>query len=137
VTLDVPDKLVYSVHEFPGEISGQKVSSGPALIERMDAMWGWLINEDLAPVFVGAMGSSMTTEESKAWAATIVPYLNGGSLVALQIPAGGQGVSTGWWAWGYLPGQNPDGTLESNWNTARPEQKAVYSQLRQRQLPDQ
>ena len=63
--------------------------------------------------------------------------LRGGSLVALQISAGGQGVSTDWWAWGNLPGQNPDGTLESNWTTPRSEQEAVYSQLRPRPLPDQ
>ena len=137
VTLDVPSKLVYSVHEYPGEISGETVSAGPELIVRMETMWGWLINENLAPVFIGAMGSSMISEESKAWAATIVPYLNGGSLVALQISAGGQGVSTDWWAWGNLPGQNPDGTLESNWTTPRSEQEAVYSQLRPRPLPDQ
>ena len=136
VTLDVPDKLVYSVHEYPGEISGQKVSSGPGLIQRMNEMWGWLINENIAPVFVGEMGSSMDSAESKAWAATIVPYLNGTPPDGLRIPAGGQGVSTDWWAWGYLGGQMPDGTLERDWKTPRPQQEAVYSRLRQVRLPE-
>jgi endoglucanase len=136
VTLDVPDKLVYSVHEYPGEISAQKISSGPALVQRMDQMWGWLVNENLAPVFIGEMGSSMVSEQSKAWAATIVPYLNGASSNALRIPAGGQGTSTDWWAWGHLQGQNPDGTLEADWKTPRPQQEAVYSRLRQMPLLD-
>ncbi|MEA2773488.1 MAG: endoglucanase [Acetobacteraceae bacterium] len=136
VTLDVPDKLVYSVHEYPGEISAQKISSGPALVQRMDQMWGWLVNENLAPVFIGEMGSSMVSEQSKAWAATIVPYLNGTSSNALRIPAGGQGTSTDWWAWGHLQGQNPDGTLEADWKTPRPQQEAVYSRLRQMPLLD-
>jgi endoglucanase/chitinase len=137
MTLNVPDKLVYSVHEYPGEISGQKVSSGPALIQRMNTMWGWLINENLAPVFVGEMGSSMASSESRQWAATIVPYLNGTGPDGLHLPAGGQGVSTDWWAWGHLNGQNPNGTLESDWKTPRPEQEAVYSRLRQASLPEQ
>ena len=136
VALDVPNKLVYSAHEYPGEISGQKISSGPALVKRMNTMWGWLINEGIAPVFVGEMGSSMISAESKAWAATIVPYLNGTLPDGPRIPAGGQGISTDWWAWGHLGGQNPNGTLESDWKTPRPQQEAVYSKLRQRPLPD-
>jgi endoglucanase len=136
VTLDVPGKLVYSVHEYPGEISGQKVSYGPELIQRMDRMWGWLVNEDIAPVFVGEIGSSMTSAQSKAWADTIVPYLNGASPARLRISQDRQGISTDWWAWGHLEGQNPDGTLEEDWKTPRPEQEAVYSKLRQRALPD-
>jgi endoglucanase len=131
VTLNVPDKLVYSVHEYPGEISGQKINSGPGLIAWMDEMWGWLINDNIAPVFVGEIGSSMDSAQSKAWAATIVPYLNGTPPDGLRMPAGGQGVSTDWWAWGYLKGQMPDGTLESDWKTPRPRQEAVYSKLRQ------
>jgi endoglucanase len=137
VTLDVPNKLVYSAHEYPGEISGQKVSSGPGLVERMNAMWGWLVNEDMAPVFIGEIGSSMESAQSKAWAATIVPYFNGVPPDGLRIGAGGQGVSTDWWAWGYLDHQMPDGTLESDWRTPRPEQEAVYSKLRQVRLPEQ
>lgn len=134
VTLTVPDKLVYSVHEYPGEISGQKVSSGPELIRRMDEMWGWLVNQRVAPVFIGEMGSSMASDQSRAWAATIVPYLNGTGPGALQIAATDQGVSTDWWAWGHLEGQNPNGTLLGDWKTPRPEQEAVYSLLRQRPL---
>ena len=134
LTLDVPNKLVYSVHEYPGEISAQKVSDGPGLIKRMNDMWGWLVSENIAPVFVGEMGSSMASPQSKAWAATIVPYLNGTGSEALKLPPEGQGVSTDWWAWGNLAGQNPNGTLESDWKTPRPEQEAVYGKLRMRAL---
>lgn len=135
VTLNVSGKLVYSVHEYPGEISGQKVSSGPGLVHRMNEMWGWIYNSNLAPIFVGEMGSSMRSAESRAWAATIVPYLNGSGPGTLHVPEDGQAVSTDWWAWGYLEGQSPDGTLEADWHTPRPQQLAVYSKLRQRPLP--
>ena len=136
LTLTVPNKLVYSVHEYPGEISAQKVSSGPDLIKRMNEMWGWLVSENLAPVFVGEMGASMSSEQSKAWAATIVPYLNGTAPDGLRLAAGSQGVSTDWWAWGNLEGQNPNGTLKGDWKTPRPEQEAVYARLRQAPLKE-
>lgn len=134
VTLSVPDKLVLSVHEYPSEISGQKVDSGPALVRRMNEMWGWIFNKEIAPIFVGEMGSSMRSQASKAWAATIVPYLNGLTPDGLHVPEDGQGVSTDWWAWGNLEGQNPDGTLEGDWRTPRPQQLVVYGKLRQRPL---
>ena len=74
----------------------------------------------------------MASAQSKAWAATIVPYLNGNGPGSLHIPPAGQGVSTDWWAWGNLPGQKPNGTLLGDWHTPRPEQLAVYSRFRQR-----
>ncbi len=135
VKLRVAGKLVYSVHEYPREISADKIDAGPPLVRRMNAMWGWIVDEDLAPVFVGEMGASMVSPDSKAWAATIVPYLNGTGPGALRLPEGGQGASTDWWAWGYLAGQNPDGTLEADWKTPRPQQEAVYAKLRQHPLP--
>ncbi len=55
--------MVYSVHEYPGEISGQKVSSGSGLINRMSEMWGWIYNENVGPIFVGEMGSSMVSDQ--------------------------------------------------------------------------
>jgi endoglucanase len=130
LTLKVPNKLVYSVHEYPGEISGQKVSSGSGLIRRMNEMWGWIYKENLAPIFVGEMGSSMASAQSKTWAETIVPYLNGTGPDSIRVPPGAQAVSTDWWAWGNLTGQMPNGTLEADWETPRPEQEAVYGQLR-------
>jgi endoglucanase len=136
VTLNVPNKLVYSVHEYPGEISGQKVNFGPALIERMNDYWGWIVSENLAPVFIGEMGASMSSAQSKAWAATIVPYLNGTGPDGLRIGPGGQGVSTVWWVWGHLEGQSPNGTLKADWRTPRPEQEAIYSKLRPRLIEE-
>jgi endoglucanase len=136
VTLNVPNKLVYSVHEYPSEISGIKVDSGPGLIRRMDEEWGWIVNTNLAPVFIGEMGASMSSARSKAWAATVVPYFNGTGPHGLHIGAGGQGLSTDWWVWGHLEGQNPNGTLQADWKTPRPEQEAVYAKLRQRPIDE-
>ena len=125
VTLSAPDKLVYSVHEYPKEISSADPDSGPDYVNRMTATWGFLVNQGIAPVWIGELGSSMQSDDATAWANTIVPYLNSG----LAVP-----VSTSWWAWGNLTGEVPDGTLDENGNL-RPEQYNVYSQLQSAPAP--
>jgi len=137
VALDVSNKVVYSPHEYPAEISAQKPDAGPGLVDRLNKSWGWVVSSNIAPVLVGEIGSSMASAESKRWADTMVPYLNGTAPDGLRLPPGGQGVSTVWWAWGHLGDQMPNGTLESDWKTARPGQLAIYSKLRQRPLSDQ
>src|SRR4051794_29639266 len=134
VTLNVPNKLVYSAHEYPSEISGIKVDSGSGLTRRMNEEWGWIVNTNLAPVFIGEMGASMSSARSKAWAATVVPYFNGTGPDGLRIGGKGQGLSTVWWVWGHLEGQNPNGTLQPDWKTPRPEQEVVYAKLRQKPI---
>lgn len=137
VRLSSPEKLVYSVHEYPPEVAGGVLASGPEKIKQMNEVWGWLITENIAPVWVGEMGASMDgRQDSEAWGQTLVDYLNGKAPGGLRIPAGGHGVSTNWWVWGYLPGQFPNGTLESDWLHAKPRQAAVYSQLGQRSTSD-
>lgn len=131
IVLNIPNKVVYRVHEFPDEISGiNSVSSdnGPAAIQRMNAAWGYLVTENIAPVWV-EMGSSMISGESVAWAATMVSYLNGQAMNGLTIPSSGQGVSTDWWAWGNFQGFEPQGLLDSN-GAIRQQQKAVTNGLR-------
>jgi len=125
VTLSAPGKLVYSVHEYPNEISSAWPDSGGDYVNRMTSTWGFLVNQGIAPVWIGELGSSMRSDDATNWADTIVPYLNSG----LAVP-----VSTSWWAWGNLTGQVPDGTLDDNGNL-RPEQYNVYSRLQSAPAP--
>lgn len=133
VVLPVPNKVVYSVHEFPAETSGVTPVSKTAAIERMNRAWGYLITEDIAPVFVGEMGSSLLTAESRSWASTMVAYLNGTAPDGIRLARWQVPVSAGWWAWGDLTGEVPRGVLRGGWepwmNKFRPEQQAVWSQL--------
>lgn len=134
VVLNIPDRVVYSVHIYPKEISGVEADSGDAAIRRWNMEWGFLISNDIAPVWIGEMGSSMLTPGARAWAATLVEYLNGTVPGGLKVPPGGQGVGTDWWAWGYLANDNPNGTLEADWQTPKPRQAAVYRRLVQTQI---
>lgn len=112
VVLRDPARLVYSVHEYPREIGGYKgPQSGPGYIERMNRTWGWLVQENVAPVWIGEMGASMASADSREWGDTLLAYMNGQAPGGLTLAAGQQGVGGDWWAWGCLTGQNPNGCV--------------------------
>jgi endoglucanase len=122
-------KLVYSVHEYPKEIGEYPgPDSGPGCIERMNRMWGWLVTEEVAPVWIGEMGASMSSASSKEWGATLLAYMNGEAPGGLTLKPGHPGVSGDWWAWGCLEGQNPNGCVGRD-GKVRPEQAPFIDQL--------
>lgn len=142
VRLKEPNKLVYSVHDYPPYVSGAKPSSGPAKVAAMNRTWGYLVTRNIAPVWIGEMGANFDGRfehenviESKLWAKTLVDYLNGklGDQGGPTFSGPEQGVSTNWWIWGYHPGEQLVGTLDKN-GALLPAQLAVYSQLRQHRL---
>jgi endoglucanase len=136
VTLSVPDKVVYSVHEYPneiGDIDGVTSDTGPVAIARMNADWGYLISQNIAPVWIGEMGADMTSTDAQNWAATLIPYLNGqdGAEGGPTFTGDEQPVSTDWWLAGDQTGDTPDGT-QSAWGPPgnyRPEVQAITDQL--------
>jgi aryl-phospho-beta-D-glucosidase BglC (GH1 family) len=136
VTLNVPDKVVYSVHEYPneiGDIDGVTSDTGAEAIDRMNADWGYLISQNIAPVWVGEMGADMTSTDAKNWAATLIPYLNGqdGAEGGPTFSGDQQPISTDWWLAGDQAGDIPDGT-QSAWGPPgnyRPEVQAITDQL--------
>jgi aryl-phospho-beta-D-glucosidase BglC (GH1 family) len=131
LVLSVPNKVVYSVHEYPTEITDWPTDSGPGYITQMNKTWGYLVTRNIAPVWIGEMGSSMTSANSKAWAATLLPYMNGQCadqggprFTANQQPVGGS-----WWVVGMQPDE-PDG-IQTAWGLGnyRPEQQVITDQL--------
>jgi endoglucanase len=137
LTLTVPNKVVMSAHLYPNPNSGPPIDHGPEYIALMNEAFGFLITENIAPVWIGEIGASMTSPRDKAWADTVVPYLNGKAPGGIVIPPGGQGVGTDWWMWSCLPGFAPDGALEADKLTPKASQAAVYSQFIQQPLSGQ
>ena len=129
IKLTNPAKLVYSVHEYPKEIGGYHgPESGPGYIERMNKMWGWLIRENVAPVWIGEMGASMVSTTSKEWGTTLLDYMNGKAPGGLTFKHDQQYVSGDWWAWGCLTGQNPNGCVRED-GKLRPEQAVFIDRI--------
>ena len=118
-------RVIYSVHEYPDEVSGVTADSGTAAIDRYNAVWGYLETENIAPVWIGEAGSTMSNSDDTAWADTLTAYANGqeGASGGPTFAGNQQGVSVTWYSWDTqgLGALNSDGTL----NQAR---YAVYSQ---------
>ncbi|MGI4790592.1 MAG: glycoside hydrolase family 5 protein [Janthinobacterium lividum] len=132
VVLPMPHKLVYSVHEYPNLPN----DSGPALIARLNKDWGFLERQNIAPVWIGEMGASMDVEdgghtsvaEQSAWGRTLLSYMNGSAPDGPRFPGNQQGISGDWWRWGCLPGQTPDGCLDTA-GRLRPLQSIYIEQM--------
>ena len=131
--MSIPNKLVYSAHEYPHEIGGTPIpDGGPAYVADMNARWGFLEQQNIAPVWIGEMGSNMASAGSKAWASTLLDYMNGkdGAQGGPTFSGSQQPVGGSWWNIGSEGGQgNPDGN-QTAWGPGhyKPEQQAVTDQ---------
>ena len=129
IVLRDPSKLVYSVHEYPKEIGGYPgAESGPDYVARMNKTWGWLVTENVAPVWIGEMGSSMAAAPSKAWGETLLSYMNGEAHGGPTFTGRQQPISGDWWVWGNLSDQVPNGCVADN-GRLRPEQAPFIARM--------
>jgi endoglucanase len=133
VTLKIQNKVVYSPHVYPKEVSDAPGDYGPAWIQRMNSLWGYIITQNIAPIFVGECGDWLNTADSQQWAAAFVSYMNGKAAGGLRISAGGQGISWSWWNWDVNEsgGAIPDFGVLTAWKSGalRPAQARILNQL--------
>jgi aryl-phospho-beta-D-glucosidase BglC (GH1 family) len=131
VKLIVPNKIVYSIHDYPASIGGFQPDAGERKIPIMNRTWGYLVRDYIAPVLIGEMGASMNTPKDQHWADTLIAYANGdlGALGGPEFRGGEQGVSTNWWFAGHDPSGQPSGIFDANGNIDRAQQ-VTYRRLR-------
>lgn len=122
VVLNVPGRLVYSVHDYPQSVYNQSWFSAPNYPDNLtsvwDQRWGYLYKQNIAPVLVGEFGSKMTTASDLQWANRMVAYLKGDPSLSGSMPvsAGQQGPSWTWWSWNPNSGDT-GGILKDDWTT--------------------
>lgn len=79
VTLNIPNKLVYSAHDYPSSVSYQSWFNDGSypnnLASVWDKHWGYLLNQNIAPVVLGEFGTKLQTESDKKWLDALVSYL--------------------------------------------------------------
>lgn len=84
VTLSAPDQLVYSVHEYPQTVYHQAWFDDPAypdnLVPLWTRNWGYLIDDGIAPVFVGELGTRYEDPQDQVWLSSLVDYLASGQV---------------------------------------------------------
>jgi aryl-phospho-beta-D-glucosidase BglC (GH1 family) len=135
VKLKIPNKLVYSIHEYPEEIADTKrwgiPETGKGFIDRMTNTWGYLVRDNIAPVWIGEMGASMRTPETREWARNLIDYMNGkyGNDGGPTFSGDQQPISGSWWLIG--PSNDPPYGLQTEWGIGnyRSDQIAITDEM--------
>jgi endoglucanase len=120
VRLNVPDRLVYSAHEYPESIYPQPWFSDPNYPDNlagvMDRYWGYLVNENLAPVLIGEFGTRYNTDKDQVWLRTVRNYIES------------KGLS--WTFWCLNPNSGDTGGLFlDDWNSVHPEKYEILVEI--------
>jgi hypothetical protein len=131
IVLRIPHKVLYSVHEYPGEVSANYNDHGADYIASMTKNWGYLEARNIAPVWVGEMGMPFKADDADGnqWIGTILPYVDGqdGDQGGPIFHGSQQPISTDVWRWGCQPDMG-DGCMDSSGNI-RPEIAEIVNSL--------
>lgn len=135
VRLVQTDKVVYSVHDYPNYVGGSgMVATGQPSIVLRNNCYGYLVKENIAPVWVGEMGANFTgtyggenVAQSTAWAQTLLDYMNGKAQDGPRFTGDQQPMPGCWWVWGDRGNDQLNGVLKGR--EPRPEQQKWWSQL--------
>lgn len=134
VRLNVPNKLVYSPHDYPSTVFPQQWFNDPNypnnLFDVWDANWGYLFREGIAPILLGEFGTKLTLESDIVWLNTLTEYLNGdlnGNGVNDLAP-GELGMSWTFWSWNPNSGDT-GGILNDDWQTVRTDKLQILQSI--------
>ena len=122
VQLDVANKLVYSAHDYPNSVYPQPWFSDPSFPTNLPAkftqMWGYIFEQNIAPVWVGEFGTKLSDPKDAPWLQALTAYLAGdfNNDGKSDLAAGDKGISWTYWSW------NPNssdtgGILADDWQT--------------------
>ncbi|WP_162409287.1 cellulase family glycosylhydrolase [Acuticoccus sediminis] len=108
IRLDETDKLVYSPHVYPNSIYAQPWFNDPNYPENLTDVWdyyfGYIAQDDTAPILVGEFGSRFEDPKDLLWMEKFIPYLTE------------NGLSYTYWSWNPNSGDT-GGILENDWTT--------------------
>jgi endoglucanase len=110
VRLNVPNRLVYSAHDYPSSVFAQPWFNAPDYPNNLpavwDAHWGYLHRTNVAPVLLGEFGTRLQSMSDQQWLDTLVNYLG----------TGANKISWSFWSWNPNSGDT-GGILADDWRT--------------------
>jgi aryl-phospho-beta-D-glucosidase BglC (GH1 family) len=120
VRLDVPNRLVYSTHEYAETIYPQpwfRASNYPDNLPSVwDKYWGYLIKENIAPVLVGEFGTRFETKKDQQWLQAFQNYIQSNEL--------------NWTFWSLNPDSgDTGGLLLDNWFSVNQAKQFILKQI--------
>ena len=84
VVLSVPNRVVYSPHDYPRSVFAQAWFDDPQYPDNLEALWdrhwGYLVKEDIAPVLLGEFGTRLATPSDRQWLDTMASYIQANDL---------------------------------------------------------
>ncbi|MGC1376687.1 MAG: glycoside hydrolase family 5 protein, partial [Anaerolineales bacterium] len=122
VQLNVANRVVYSAHDYPHEVSDQTWFHDANYPNNMaaiwDAHWGYLQKNNVAPVILGEFGTTLSDTSDTQWLGALKTYLGTGAT----------GISWTFWC------LNPDsgdtgGILNGDWTTVNTAKQAYLTPI--------
>ncbi|GAA3980836.1 cellulase family glycosylhydrolase [Streptomyces plumbiresistens] len=114
VQLDVPNRLVYSAHDYATSVAQQPWFSDPSFPDNMpgiwDKYWGYIFKQNIAPVWLGEFGTTLQSTVDQKWLAALVTYLRSTSA------HGADSFHWTFWSWNPNSGDT-GGILKDDWST--------------------
>ncbi|MFH8800415.1 cellulase family glycosylhydrolase [Streptomyces sp. NPDC017936] len=114
VRLDVPGRLVYSAHDYATSVAQQSWFSDPSFPANMpgiwDKYWGYIFQQNIAPVWLGEFGTTLQSTTDQKWLAALVSYLRSTSAY------GSDSFHWTFWSWNPNSGDT-GGILKDDWTT--------------------
>jgi endoglucanase len=120
VRLDVPNRLVYSTHEYAETIYPQpwfRALNYPKNLPSVwDKYWGYLVRDNIAPVLVGEFGTRYETKKDQQWMQSFQKYIQTNEL--------------NWTFWSLNPDSgDTGGLLLDNWISINQEKQNILKQI--------
>ncbi|TDD84269.1 endoglucanase [Actinomadura darangshiensis] len=117
VRLDVPNRLVYSAHDYATSVYPQPWFDDPSFPSNLagiwDKNWGYLYKNNVAPVLLGEFGTTLRDPRDQTWLRTLMDYLGTGT----------SGMSFTYWSWNPNSGDT-GGILNDDWTTVNTAKQA-------------
>ncbi|MCA1664439.1 MAG: cellulase family glycosylhydrolase, partial [Myxococcales bacterium] len=107
VHLNVPNKVVYSVHDYPTHVSAFSPDSGQAKDDMAEKAFGYVATDGIAPLYIGEWAADNLPGGDQAFADDFVAFYND--------PKHGP-ASTSYWMWGIDYSCDSCGIIDWNGN---------------------
>jgi endoglucanase len=106
-------KVCYAVHSYPRPWN-VGADAGPASIAKMEACWGYLVTNDIAPVWLTELGCAPQRQSQIEHLNTLIPFMAGTYPGYARKPC-----HSSWWAWlpfGFFGQQEIDCGTVTGWH---------------------
>lgn len=122
VQLNIPHRLVYSAHDYPSSVYNQSWFNAPDYPNNLpgvwDTHWGYLVKQNIAPVWLGEFGTRLQSTSDQQWLTTLIHYLGTGA------------TGMGWTFWSWNPNSgDTGGILQDDWKTVNQAKQSILNPI--------